>query len=391
MVAFRKLKVFKEALTALLFDALGLAAGGLAVAFSNLILLKPWSLMLYPMTLSVRGAVNGVFASRLGTNLHLGLIKPQLRKNTIYYHALTSSALTLSFILSLIIGLIVFAINKAVYNIKFNEAFFILSICIATQGLTTIAVEPMTALLGFFSFKKGVDPDIIVYPVSSTIADILVTGFYIFSLTLGFKLGFFGKLILNFIALAYAFLTLLILLKFKEEASYLKVVKEAIFGVLTAAVISAISGFSLSKVKNEIEMRKGFISVYPALIDTIGDGGAIFGSLLTTKLALGEIKPKLTSIKNNLIELKQIATAALIMYIIYGILASLKSTFINFFVITLTFLIVFPLIMILSFFTAVATCYKGFDPDNFTVPIEMAVSDSLVTLVLALLIALTAI
>jgi len=391
MMAFRRLKVFKEALTALLFDVLGLAAGGLAVAFSNLILLKPWSLMLYPMTLSVRGAVNGVFASRLGTNLHLGLIKPQLRKNTVYYHALASSSLTLSLILSLIIGLIVFVINKAVYNIEFNEAFFILSICIATQGLTVITVEPITALLGFFSFKKGVDPDIIVYPVSSTIADILVTGFYIFSLTLGFKLGFFGKLILNLIALAYTFLTLLILLKFKEEASYSKVVKEAIFGILTAAAISAISGFSLSKVKNEIEMRKGFITVYPALIDTIGDSGAIFGSLLTTKLALGEIKPKLTSIKNNLNELKQIAAATLIMYMGYGVLASLKSTFINFFVVTLTFLIVFPLIMILSFFTAVATCYKGFDPDNFTVPIEMAVSDSLVTLVLALLIALTAV
>jgi len=391
MLALEKLKVFKESLTALLFDASGLIAGSLAAAFSSLILLTPWSLMLYPMSLSVRGAVNGVFASRLGTNLHLGLIKPQLRKNTVYYHALASSAFMLSFVLSLIIGLIVFAVNKAIYNIKFNEAFFILSICIATQGLTTIVVEPITSFLGFFSFKKGADPDVVVYPVSSTIADILVTGFYILILTLGFKLGFFGKIALTLIALIYTFFTLLSLLKFRKEASYLKVIKEAIFGVLIAAVISAVSGFSLSKVKNEIEVRKGFIRAYPALIDTIGDSGAIFGSLLTTKLALGEVKPKLTAIKNNLNELKQIAAATLIMYMAYGVLASLNSTFINFFVIISTFLIVFPLVMILSFFTAVATCYKGLDPDNFTVPIEMAISDGLVTLVLALLIALTTI
>ncbi|MBS7658876.1 MAG: magnesium transporter [Candidatus Bathyarchaeia archaeon] len=388
MLTLGRLKVFKETLAALLFDASGLIAGSLAVAFSSLILLTPWSLMLYPMSLSVRGAVNGVFASRLGTNLHLGLIKPQLRRNTIHYHALTCSSFTLSLILSLIIGLIVFTISKAFYNIKFNELLFILSICIATQGLVTIVIEPITSFLGFFSFKKGADPDVIVYPVSSTIADILVTIFYIFMLTLGFKLGLFGKIILNFIALSYIFLTLLNSLKFRKEKSYLKVVKEAFFGVLIAAVISAISGFSLSKVKNKIEMHKSFIRVYPALIDTIGDSGAVFGSLLTTKFALGLIKPKLTAIKNNLNELKQIASATLIMYIFYGVLASLNSSFINFLIIVLTFLIVFPLVAILSFFTAVATCYKGLDPDNFTVPIEMASSDGLITLVLALLIAL---
>ncbi len=104
---------------------------------------------------------------------------------------------------------------------------------------------------------------------------------------------------------------------------------------------------------------------------------------------MGEVKPKLTAIKDNLNELRQIGAAALIMYIAYGIIASLNSTFINFFVVASTFLVVFPLVMILSFFTAVATCYKGLDPDNFTVPIEMAVSDGLVTLVLTLLIALT--
>jgi len=54
MLALEKLKVFKESLTALLFDASGLIAGSLAAAFSSLILLTPWSLMLYPMSLSVR-------------------------------------------------------------------------------------------------------------------------------------------------------------------------------------------------------------------------------------------------------------------------------------------------------------------------------------------------
>jgi len=389
MQAWRKLKVFKEAFLTLLFDVSGLIAGGLAAAFSPLILLTPWTLMLYPMTLSVRGAVNGVFASRLGTNLHLGLIKPQLRRNTLHYHILSSSIFTLSFILSVIIGLIVYSLNKAVYNINFNEAFFILSVCIATQGLTTIIIEPITSLLGFLSFKKGVDPDIVVYPISSTLADILVTAIYILILALGFKLGFFGRIILIFIALAYSFFILSILLKFNREPNYLKIIKEAVFGVLTAAVISSISGAALSKVKNKLEVNKGFLRVYPVLIDTMGDSGAIFSSLLTTKLALGEVKPKLTAIKNSLSELKQIAAATLIMYIGYGVLASYKASFINFFIIVSAFLIVFPLTMVLAFFTAVGTCYKGLDPDNFTVPIEMSISDCLVTLALAIIIALT--
>jgi cation transporter-like permease len=53
----------------------------------------------------------------------------------------------------------------------------------------------------------------------------------------------------------------------------------------------------------------------------------------------------------------------------------------------LTNLIAVPLIILISFSTAIVTRKRGLDPDNFIIPIETSISDGLTTI--ALLVALT--
>jgi cation transporter-like permease len=53
----------------------------------------------------------------------------------------------------------------------------------------------------------------------------------------------------------------------------------------------------------------------------------------------------------------------------------------------MTNLIVVPIIIVISFLTAIVTRKRGLDPDNFIIPIETSISDGLTTI--GLLIALT--
>jgi len=53
----------------------------------------------------------------------------------------------------------------------------------------------------------------------------------------------------------------------------------------------------------------------------------------------------------------------------------------------LTNLIVIPVIILISFSTAIMTRKRGLEPDNFIIPIETSISDGLTTI--ALLVALT--
>ncbi|MEM3153219.1 MAG: magnesium transporter, partial [Candidatus Bathyarchaeia archaeon] len=133
--------------------------------------------------------------------------------------------------------------------------------------------------------------------------------------------------------------------------------------------------------------------VYPALIDTIGDVGAVVGSTATTKLALGTLRASLSSVKNHQVEILGAWTASLIMYFAYSVLALLiTGVFAPISLLTFTLFLftvnVFAafLIILVSYSVAILTYQRGLDPDNFEIPIESSLADSITTI--SLLVAL---
>jgi cation transporter-like permease len=176
---------------------------------------------------------------------------------------------------------------------------------------------------------------------------------------------------------------------FRKDEEYWKTLKEASSMILAILPISAISGISLSKVMVYIKNSPGLLSVYPALINTLGAAGAIFGSLSTTKLALGFIKTELKEIRGELQELIQIGFAVSIMYIIYGTIAYfISGKLISFAIILLSLIILFPIIIFMTFSIGILAFVQGLDPDNFIIPIETTLTDCLLTIVISFLIVL---
>ena len=380
-------KVFRESFGVFLFNFGELLAGSLAVYFISLVLVRNWVIMIYPLVLGVRGAVNGVLSGRLSTGLHTRLIEPSLRKNTSYYYSILAAICTLSLISSLTIGVIAFILSTIFYQTAPAEFFLIIFSCMVTKAIALLVTAPFTSLLGFFAFRRGLDPDVVVYPISSTVADIWATVAYVSTLSLAFSFGLTGNIILYAIGLGFIFAVLYLTYRFREEAEYWKTLREAVFSVLIVGFIESMGGFFLSRVKAQIKQSPGILLIYPALMATTGSAGAIFGSISTTKLVLGLTEPNLKGIKNELPDLTQIGAASFIMYLIYSLIAFIsEGTLTAFSIPLLCFLIIFPAMTIIVFSMAILTFVRGLDPDNFVIPFETALTDTLLTLTLTSLI-----
>lgn len=372
----RKFQILRDSMFSLSFDMGGLIAGGLLEGFSGLALRTGWSIALYPIVLTGRGALNGIEAARISTGLHMGTVKPTFRGNTKYYYSILASMVTLSLLMSLLMGSLAFIFSGA----TLEELPIILSTAISSQTIAIILIVPATSLAGHESFKRGLDPDAVVYPISSTVADIWATISYIIALTIAF-----GPSIINhIIASATVIFTLLVIAIFSREEEFRRTIRESFPTVASVTLISSISGFSLSSARKRIEETPGILTIYPAIIDTLGDCGAIFGSTSTTKLFTGLMEPSLSEIASRINELAQIWIAGLIYYFLYAIIGfSVGGSLRSFAIPLLVYSVLFPLISVFTFSLAIVAFRKGLNPDNFIIPLETTMTDTITTVMLS--------
>ena len=376
-----KFKVFKESFGVFLFNFGEILAGSLAVYFISLVLVRKWVIMIYPLVLGVRGAINGVLSGRLSTGLHVRLIEPSLKRNTRYYYSILASIYTLSLISSLTIGTLAYILSAVFYETPSSEFILIIFLCLVTKAIALLVTVPFTSLLGFLAFRKGLDPDVVIYPISSMVADIWATIAYILTLSMAFWFGVVGNIILYATGLGFILTVAYLIYRFRKENDYWKTLREAIFSVLAVGFIEAMAGFLLSQVRNQIRRSPGMLLVYPALMATTGSAGAIFGSISTTKLVLGLAEPSFKGIKNEFTELFQVGAASFLMYLIYSLIAFVNErTLAAFSIPTLCFFIIFPVMSLIAYSMAILTFIRGLDPDNFVIPIETALTDTFLTL-----------
>jgi mgtE-like transporter len=121
----------------------------------------------------------------------------------------------------------------------------------------------------------------------------------------------------------------------------------------------------------------------------IGDVGSVVGSTATTKLALGLLRPSLSSIRNHARTVFSAWAASIVMFLVLAILSPAingtlsLSTFSNLLLILLVAnAVAVTGIVLLSYAVSILTFQKGLDPDNFVVPIESSFADSLMSIAL---------
>ncbi|MEM3874298.1 MAG: magnesium transporter [Candidatus Bathyarchaeia archaeon] len=382
-------ETLKQSVMAYAFNIFGIAAGTIIAYNSGLFAEAPWAVVIYPPILSARGVIGGLFCGRLSTGLHLGTIQPRLFRNTKSFYLLFQAIVIMTFEASLMMSLIAALLNG------FGESLRLINVFMATMALALIVISPLTLTVSFISFKHGLDPDIILYPIESTVADLLITSIYITVLGLFLTNSFLWGYVFTFISLALLLTSAFFLVKNAKEPEFIKTLKESLLTLVLVSFIVNVAGATLGKVEELIrgkELSQVYV-VYPALIDTIGDVGAVVGSTATTKLALGTIKASFSSMKSHFMEISGAWAASLIMYFAYSVLALLiTGTFapislaaFTFFLFTIN-IFAASLIILVSYSVAILTYQRGLDPDNFEIPLESSLADSITTI--SLLVAL---
>jgi len=385
----------KQALAAYAFNICGVFAGTVVAFQLGLFSMAPWVIAVYPGIISARGVIGGLLSGRLSTGLHVGTVRPRFLGNTRSFYLLFKAVVVLTLETSVAMSLVAVVFGAFLWGAKVTDLFTILGVIVATMTLALIVISPLTMIVSFLSFKHGLDPDIILYPVESTISDVLITLCYVSILSLYFLPSAFGLYIIVLLCLILTISALYFSYRNLKEREFVKTLKESFLTLIFVAFIVNVTGSVLGKISEAIGGRREIYTVYPALIDTVGDVGAVIGSTATTKLALGTLKPSLSAVGSHIHEIIGAWIASVIMFIIYSTLSLLiQGVFtLNVFVKFTTFLLTANVlaasfIIAISWAVSIITFQRGLDPDNFVIPIESSMADSMTTISLFIALAL---
>ncbi|MHA1346038.1 MAG: magnesium transporter [Candidatus Heimdallarchaeaceae archaeon] len=377
----------------MIFNVGGLFAGRTAVLLSDLEGFLKWVFLIYPLLLTVRGDINGISSGKLGTALHLGTIKPTWRKNTSRFYELMGLIFFFSIFDSIVVSISAIILS-AILGISANF-LDILVICVTTFAIGAIISTVFTFTLTFWIYNRKGDPDVYVYPIMSSINDILITiiFFGVCQLYRPWETGLHLYLGLPIITIIVAGI-ILYFVKFGKRDYVRSSIKQSLPTLTITTLIALGTGTILASVQVILMQFPIFLVFYPAMISTVGSQGSILANTTSTKLHLGTIKPSFTFFKskNFLSSFGSIFTAGLLLNLLFSILGplltpggiSFSSFGIFLLILVLSNILGFLVIGMLATSSAFVTFKFGLDPDNLVIPILTSCADLVTTGLLVL-------
>jgi len=389
-------RVFSQSLLALMFNVGGLVSGRLVVIFAPVFTASPWILALFPLVLTVRGGTSGILSGKIGTMLHTGEFKPQFRGNTGVLWILIKSTFVVTFSATLGMGFLAFMIQAIFHHVSFQTLPIFVVLPVLTSTISVLIAIPLTLFVAIKTYQSGIDPDILVYPVMSTTNDLIVSIIFLLLVNLILTSSSF-VLVYGAIIIILALISIFIVVNTYRDTLFSKTIREGVLIILLSSVFGIANGVILTSFRTEIEQIPSVLILYPALIAALGDMGSILGSMETTKLALGYVSSFNRVLRDVLVDLISIESAAFIVHMIFafvtqgiGWISQIPSDLLQLIQIAgLSNLFSFFFISFVSLFIATQTFRYGLDPDNFVIPLTSSLSDTISTLVLLTVLSLT--
>ncbi|MBD3189839.1 MAG: hypothetical protein GF308_04310 [Candidatus Heimdallarchaeota archaeon] len=399
--------VFIQAVIALFFDAGGIISGTIASFLMDTKRVK-WIVLVYGPLLAARGDIS-VLVGKLGTGLHLGTVRPTLnpRKNTSAYKSMFAAVMTIALFDAVLVGIITYVMNLISFaqGVKILNPTLFMVIPVLVLALTAILSTQITAAVSFFTYKRGLNPDVYVCPVMSTVNNILITLIFAGVLNILTPWGELTtvegvgevyavpttqELVPTYIGIIPAVLSLgaviYLVIKNLGEEEFRKIMKEAIPAVFASASIGTITGFTLSKAEPALEQYPQLLVAFPALIGTLVDQCSITANILITDFSAGYIEPSVKSFKETKVWTTYLGMAAggIVITIVLGFIGTLiKISSVGFTWVILLVMVVtilanaigYVLVGALIFVLTIIAFRKEMDPDNFAIPIAACLAD----------------
>jgi len=224
-------------------------------------------------------------------------------------------------------GIFSFILNYATGQANLTDvAIFILVPPVACVIAMAVSI-PLTSLIGILTFKRGLDPDILVYPILASVNDIVVTSTFAATILMITTGGVYHLLLIGLFIIIVIGISWISYLNRKVEF-FIQTIREGTTIVITSIIFGGINGTVLSSISSKVKFS-GALTLYPALTNALGNIGSIIGSTTTTNLALGYSRSFREQVKESISTILQIEAVAFFMHIIFALITSITKVGMN--------------------------------------------------------------
>ena len=382
--------IIKESLIALLICAVGdLIAGVILGNMTFFLETFPGLLVIIPGAIGMRGNIFGSFASRLSTNLHIGIISPQFEfSEQLNYNIFSSFVLTL--VLSLFLAIVAKILCILLHQPSMDLIDFIL-ISVIAGVISNLIMLPITMLVSFKSFEHGWDPDNITSPIIAAFGDLFTLPAIILSVFVLQSINF------NYIVKDVILVTIIIIViisfvycyRLSDETN--TILRQSTPVLLLCSFLGGAAGGILNSAVETLLTNPSLLTLLPLFSGESGSLISILGARLSSGLHSGLIepfnKPEGEAIHNFIISF----ILAIIVFPLIGLLAESSSYMLGVAgvgfdkimeISTLSGISLVAIMVIIVYYVSVTSYNHNLDPDNLVIPISTSITDSISSLIL---------
>ena len=380
----------KEGLIALLICAVGdLVAGVILGKMTFFLETFPGLLVIIPGAIGMRGNIFGSFASRLSTNLHIGLIAPEFEfSEQLNYNIFSSFILTL--VLSIFLGIVAKIFCILLHYPSMELIDFIL-ICTIAGIISNLIMLPITMLVSFKSFKHGWDPDNITSPIIAAFGDLFTLPAIILSTFIlnYLDINFIVKDVVLAVLLIAVLISFIYCYRLSDETK--TILRQSTPILLLCSFLGGSAGGILNSSVETLLTNPSLLTLIPLFSGESGSLISILGARLSSGLHSGLIEPLRKPEGNTIHNFIICFILAIIVFPFIGILAETSSIALGTIgvgfdkiipISTISGLILVAIMVILVYYVSITSYNKNLDPDNIVIPISTSITDSISSLVL---------
>ena len=382
--------IIKESLIALLICAVGDLCAGLILGKMTFFLETfPGLLVIIPGAIGMRGNIFGSFASRLSTNLHIGIISPKFEfSEQINYNIFSSFVLTL--VLSLFLAIFAKILCLLLHQPSMELIDFIL-ISVIAGVISNLIMLPITMLVSFKSFEHGWDPDNITSPIIAAFGDLFTLPAIIASVFILQLINF--NYIFKDIVLAVIIIAVIVSFIYCYRLSYETntILKQSTPVLLLCSLLGGAAGGILNSAVETLLTNPNLLTLLPLFSGECGSLISILGARLSSGLHSGLIepfnRPRGEAVHNFII----CFILVIIVFPLIGLLAEGSSFALGVVgvgfdkileISTFAGIILVAIMVIIVYYVSITSYNHNLDPDNIVIPISTSITDSISSLIL---------
>ncbi len=380
----------KEGLIALLICAIGdLIAGIILGKMTFFLETFPGLLVIIPGAIGMRGNIFSSFASRLSTNLHIGIISPKFELSEELNHNIFAS-FVLTLVLSLFLGIVAKLMCLLLHYHSMSLIDFIL-ICVIAGIISNLIMLPITMVVSFKSFQNGWDPDNITSPIIAAFGDLFTLPAIILSIFIlnALNINWILKDSVLFIILVVVAVTFVHCYNLSYETK--TILKQSTPVLLLCSFLGCSAGGILNSAVETLLTNPSLLTLLPLFSGESGSLISILGARLSSGLHSGLVEPTRKPEGNTVHNFIICWILSIIVFPFIGILAEassilFKTAGVGFDKIieisTSSGLILVTIMVFLVYYVSISSYNRNLDPDNIVIPISTSITDSISSLIL---------